>query len=100
MGSSKIVESIGPKGYDNPPVKANPEVAPFTCDCSSQLAHIITALVLAIITGVGVGAGTYFFTEHSIVFTAIAGVGGFTLAGLITYVAMRAYLGNPDAIKQ
>ena len=60
---------------------------------SSPLTHIITALVVGMILGAGSAATAYFLTPQVILWTAIAGGGGFLLTTLITYVALRCCYG-------
>ncbi len=109
MGASKIVASQGLAGQstsvslNTPDNSYHPTTGgrSFTEDstrtCSSPTAHIITALVLAIIVGAGAAVSTYFLTQQNILYTALAGCGSFAITGLITYVMMRVCLGNADA---
>lgn len=64
--------------------------------CSSPLAHIITALVLAIVVGAAAAAASYFLAGQNILYTALAGASGFVGAGLVTYLMMRIFLSGPD----
>ncbi len=62
---------------------------------SSLTAHVITALVVAIVVGAGAAIAAYFLTQHVILWTAVAGGGSFALIGVTTFVALRCCLGDP-----
>ena len=112
MGSSKIVASQGLAGSqnlssenlsasekDNSPTVKSTNGRSFTDSkppCSSLSAHIITALVLAILVGTAAATATYFLFQQSILYTALAGLCGFVITSLVTYLIMRACLNVPE----
>lgn len=64
--------------------------------CSSALAHLITAVVLAIVVGAAATATAYFLAGQNILYTTLAGSAGFVITGLATYLMMRIFLGAPE----
>lgn len=106
MGSSKIVASQGLTGnqspisenvstHDDPPPVKSSNGRSFTDStraCSSLSAHIVTALVLAILVGTAVATFTYFLTDQNIFYTTLAGLGGFVITGLVAYGLMHVCL--------
>lgn len=65
--------------------------------CSSLTAHIITALVVAIVVGgIGAAIAAHFIAQHQ--WTIVAGVSGFTVAGMVTFIALRCCFGTSDPV--